>query len=373
MKRINDNKRMVPWKALTGLCMALAVSAAGAAFPAYAGQVTIAVDNQTGDDSLQLEVAVGGIPCMISADTGFLGSVEVPDGTVTVDARVIDDVYGYYDLEFEPEVDSTGGTAIRINLSYGENYGDEGEDYAPDLEGIETPEQWDPSTFDNGLPDTGMEEIDLSGDSADTGFLVIKCEPVNAFDEAVLTLLDENYTPYEIPLHMEPYFFRARVELPAGTYRETGLPEIKFNEYASPDGKLSYLWAHTGEAAFGGFIEIKPGEETIIDDLAIRTMVDGNITVTDSRYYAAKNKYEKEEQAEKELASAFEEKNYETLPETTLPTAEAPEEENASILETILGFLKKAAPFIVIVLLFAGAAYAVSLVRKKYRDNNRMY
>lgn len=353
--------------------MALAMSAAGASFPAYAGQVTIAVDNQTGDDSLQLEVAVGGVPCMISADTGFLGSVEVPDGTVAVDARVLDDVYGYYDLEYDPEVDSTGGTAIRINLSYSEHFGDEGALDAPDLEGIETPEQWDPATFDDGLPDTGVEEIDLSGDSADTGFLVIRCEPVNAFDEAVLTLLDENYTPYEIPLHMEPYFFRARVKLPAGKYRETGQPEITFNEYATPDGTLSYVWAHTGGTAFGGFIEIKPGEETEMDDLVIRTMVEGNIVVTDSRYYTAKQIYEKEEQAEKELASAFEEKNYETLPEATMPAAEVPEEENASIMETILGFLKKAAPFIVIVILLAGAAYAVSIMRKKYHDNNRMY
>ena len=39
----------------------------------------------------------------------------------------------------------------------------------------------------------------------------------------------------------------------------------------------------------------------------------------------------------------------------------------------ILGLLKKAAPFIVIALLLAGAAYAVSFARKKYNDNNRMY
>ncbi len=337
---------------------------------ALAENTNIVVDNQTGDDSLEVEVSVGGIPCMLSADTGFRYNLDAPTAKVKVDARVSGDVYGYYDLAYEPEVDLRDGGVIRITVTYSSQYGDEGEEEAPDLDGKTELEQWDPSTYDDGLPNTGMEDIDLSGGSSDVGILIIQCQPVNAFDEAVLTLVDKDYKTYEIPLHMEPYFFRARVKLPVGKYRESGQPKIAFNEYASPDSSLSYTWAHTGGAAFGGFFDIRAGEETEMADLVIQTVKGGQAMVTDSRYYYNKKVYEEESQAEQELDAEFKEKNYQSLVlDVESMTADDSGYTKPGFWETagkVASAILKLSP----VLLLAVGGY---VLYKKYQDNNSPY
>lgn len=338
---------------------------------AFAGNTNIVVDNQTGDDSLEVEVSVDGTHCLISADTGFRYNLDADPANARVNARVSGDIYGYYDLSYEPEADLSDGGLIRIKVTYSEQYGDEGEKEAPDLDGRTETEQWDPASYDDSLPDTGMEQIDLSGGAADTGTLLVQCRPVNAFDEAVLTLVDEEYKTYKIPLHMEPYFFRAEVKLPAGKYRESGTPGITFNESASRDGSLSYVWSHTGGAAFGGFLDIRVGEEAELRDLEIRTVRDGEITDTDSRYYFNKKVYEEESAAEEEIIRKFQEKNYQSLElDGDTGTQETEDEPGHGLTAAdVLKAMLTAVPF----LLLAAAAAGAFALYKRYMDNNRSY
>ena len=342
------------------------------ASPVFAGNTNIVVDNQTGDDSIEVEVSVDGTPCMVSADTGFRYNLGAASGHARVGARVSGDIYGYYDLSYEPEADLSDGGIIRITVTYSSMYGDEGAEEAPDLDAAGESTAWDPGSYDDGLPDTGMEWIDLSGGAADTGTLLVQCQPVNAFDEAVLTLVDEEYKTYTIPLHMEPYFFRAEVKLPAGQYRESGTPEITFNESASRDSSLSYVWAHTGGAAFGGFFDINPGEETQLRDLVIRTVRDGEITDTDSRYYFNKKTYEEESASAEAIDQEFQEKNYPNLVpdegQGTQDTGDAEEGHGLTVAD-VLQAVFTAIPFLLLTVAAAGAF----LLYKRYKDNNRSY
>lgn len=342
-------------------------------FMAFAGNTNIVVDNQTGDESLEVEVSVGGVPCLISADTGFRYNMDAPAGEAQVDARVSGDIYGYYDLSYEPEADLTDGGIIRVTVAYSDQYGDEGEEEAPDLDGKAETEQWDPDTFDDGLPDTGMEEFDFSGGAPDVGTLIIQCQPVNAFDEAVLTVIDEDYKTYEIPLHMEPYFFRAKVKLPAGKYRESGQPRVTFNEYASPDSSLSYAWAHIGGAAFGGFFDIRAGEETDMTDLVIQTVKGGQAMVTDSRYYYNKKVYEDESRAEQKLDAEFKEKNYQSLVLDNEIKTQDDGQEEAGFLEKLLAETPGILAAAVVLFLLAAVWVFIHRAVKQYQDNNRMY
>lgn len=363
------------WQAprmITAAVLALLVCATWQSV-SFAGGTNIVVDNRTGDNSIEVEVSVGGTPCMISADTGFRYNLDAPPDTVRVDARVSGDIYGYYDLSYEPEVNLADGGIIRITVEYSGLYGDAGIENAPDLDGVGTDgaDAWDPDSYDGSLPDTGMEEIDLSGGEDGAGTLVIRCQPVNAFDEAVLTLVDEDYKTYRIPLHMEPYFFRARVKLPAGKYRESGIPEITFNESASRDSSLSYVWAHTGGAAFGGFFDIRAGEETSMEDLVVRTVKGGEIMDTDSRYYFNKKAYEEESVAKLEGDREFKEKNYQSL---TLDGKKAGGEDEGAepgfmeIAGSVFAMLLKAVPF----LLMAVLATVGFVLYKRYKENNRI-
>ena len=338
---------------------------------AFAGNTNIVVDNQTGNDSLEIEVSVDGTPCMISVDTGFRYNLDVGSANAKVDARVSGDVYGYYDLSYEAEADLSDVRVIRITVQYSSLYGDKGMEYDPDLEGEAESYTWDPESYDNGLPDTGMEKLDLSSGATETGTLLVQCQPVNAFDEVVLTLVDEGYKTYTIPLHMEPYFFRAEVKLPAGKYRESGTPKVTFNEYASRDSSLSYVWGHTGGAAFGGFFDIQVGEETQLRDLVVQTVKDGEITGTDSRYYFNKKAYEAECDTEQKAIREFQEKNYQSLVmETGEEVQEEESEEGLNFMEALKGaamFLLKAVPFLLL------AAVGIHALYKKYKDNNRTY
>lgn len=340
--------------------------------PTFAGNTNIVVDNQTGDDSIEVEVSVDGTPCMVSADTGFRYNLDAVSGHARIGARVSGDIYGYYDLSYEPEADLSDGGIIRITVTYSGMYGDEGAEEAPDLDVAGVSTAWDPSSYDDGLPDTGMEWIDLSGGAADTGILLVQCQPVNAFDEAVLTLVDEEYKTYTIPLHMEPYFFRAEVKLPAGKYRESGTPGITFNESASRDGSLSYVWAHTGGAAFGGFFNINPGEEIQLRDLVIRTVRDGEITDTDSRYYFNKKTYEEESASAEAIDQEFQAKNYPNLVpdegQGTQDTADVEEGHGLTVSDVLKAALT-AMPFLLLTVAAAGAF----LLCKRYKDNNRSY
>ena len=341
---------------------------------AFAGNTNIVVDNQTGDDSIEVEVSVGGVPCILSADTGFRYNLDAVPDIVEVDARVSGDIYGYYDLAYEPEADLQDGGIIRITVSYSSQFGDEGIEDAPDLNGAGESNIWDPAMYDDGLPDTGMEEFDLSDGAAETGTLVIQCQPVNAFDEAVLTIVDEDYKTYQIPLHMEPYFFRAKVKLPAGKYRESGAPAITFNESASKDTSLSYVWAQTGGAAFGGFFDIHAGEETPMKDLAIRTVRDGEITDTDSRYYFNKKTYEEESKAVQKSDAEFQKKNY---PDLSLEIQEPSDDDslytNPGIWEKIVMTAAALVKVLIPLALVAVLGIGVRALHKKYKDNNRMY
>ena len=340
-------------------------------FPAFAGNTNIVVDNRTGDDSIEVEVSVDGTPCLVSADTGFRYNLDAASSRARIGARVSGDIYGYYDLDYDREVDLSDGGIIRITVEYSSLYGDEGAEEAPDLDAAGETTAWDSGSYDDGLPDTGMEKIDLSGGVADTGTLLVQCRPVNAFDEAVLTLVDGEYKTYTIPLHMEPYFFRAEVTLPAGKYRESGTPGITFNESASRDSSLSYVWSHTGGAAFGGFLDIRTGEETQLRDLEIRTVRDGEITDTDSRYYFNKQAYEKESAAEEEIIRKFQEKNYQSLVlDGDTGTQETEDEPGHGLTAAdVLKAMLTAVPF----LLLAAAAAGAFTLYKCNRDNNRSY
>lgn len=335
-------------------------------FPVYAGNTNIVVDNQTGDDSLEIEVTVNGTSCMLSLDTGFKYNLDMPEKKVPVAAWIPADTYGYYNLEYENDVDISKNAIIRITVTYSDNFGDYGDD---DIEVLEEDQTWSMDDYKDGLPDTGMEDIDLSGGREDAGILLISCEPVYAFDEAVLTLTDESYKTYRIPLHMEPYFFRAKVKLPAGKYRETGSPEITFNESASEDTSLTYVWNHPEGQAFGGFINIISGTETTLSKLAIKTMQNGAITDTDSRYYFNKNVYEKESEAQAESREEFMQEAYQSLViDETLPIAEEEEPKmfNVKIIIRVAGWLLG-------VVLIVGFIAGVLAIYKKYKNNNRMY
>ena len=328
-------------------------------FVAFAGNTNIVVDNQTENESLEVEVSVGGIPCLISADTGFRYNMDVSAEKVYVDARISKDIYGDYDLFYEPVVDLRDGGIVRITVAYSKQYGDDGEEEASDL--------------DDRLPDTGMEEFDLSSGTTDAGTLVIQCQPVNAFDEVILTLMDENYKTYQIPLHMEPYFFRAKVKLPVGKYRESGSPKVKFNEYASPDSTFSYAWAHTGGTAFGGFFDIKAGEETRISDLVIKTVKGGEAMDTDSRYYYNKKVYEEESRAEQELDARFKEKTYQSLVLNEEVSVADDNQDMGGGLRKIMEAVPMILKVMASISLLAVLSIGIRRVHERYQDNNRMY
>ena len=159
------------------------------------------------------------------------------------------------------------------------------------------------------------------------------------------------------------------MKLPAGKYRETGSPEITFNKSASEDTSLTYVWNHPEGQAFGGFINIISGTETTLSKLAIKTMQNGAITDTDSRYYFNKNVYEKESEAQAESREEFMQEAYQSLViDETLPVAkeEEPKLFNVKIIIRVAGCLLG-------VVLIVGFIAGVLAIYKKYKNNNRMY
>lgn len=342
-----------------------------AAFPVYAGNVNIVIDNQTNDTELEIEVLVDGKSCLLNAGNGFRYNLNTEAKTSQISARCLDDPYGYYVCDYEPEVEFTeDNTIIKITISYSENFGDEGDDSYVEEENI-TSQTWDPNAYIDGYPDNGYEEFDLSGDAPEKTILIVKCEPVYAFDEVTLTLIDENYKLYEIPLHMDPYFFRAKVTLPAGKYRESGTPSPVFNESASEDASITYAWIHETTGTFGGFIDLAAGQETILDDLKVKSIQDGKTTDTDSRYYFQKNNYEKESEVENKKQEDFRKSAYQSLDlaEQQKPDTTAEEETHWFNLQIFFQVLKVLG---VITVLCFGVLISKAII-KQYKENNRRH
>ena len=106
----------------------------------------------------------------------------------------------------------------------------------------------------------------------------------------------------------------------------------------------------------------------------IRTVRDGEITDTDSRYYFNKKTYEEERKAEQKRDAEFQKKNY---PDLSLDIKEPAEDDslytNPGIWEKIAMaaavLVKAFIPLTVVAVLGVG----VRVLYKKYKDNNCMY
>lgn len=104
----------------------------------------------------------------------------------------------------------------------------------------------------------------------------------------------------------------------------------------------------------------------------IRTVRDGEITNTDSRYYFNKKAYEEESASAEQIEQDFQEKNYPSLTLDTDKDWKDPEEAAPGfkdIIKKISTVVLYAVPFFLLVAMAAGGR----MLYRKYKDNNRSF
>ena len=334
---------------------------------AFAANGTVIAQNNTPDEDLNVEVMIDGASYILSPDNEYRASFECNTDTPQIAARVTDDPYEFYECTWEDNIDLASKNILTITVGYSENM------EAPQEEddGSDTidPNSVDWDSINYGIPDTAAEEIDLSNGATDTGILVINCKPVYAFKSVTLTLQGEDYKDYNIALHLDKYFFKARVKLPAGKYRETGTPQIEFQDNATTSNER-YSWNRTGKTAFGGFIDVPSGGEVSVTDYEVVENVGGQTQSASSTKLLNRTQEKEEEKLMEKQDKEFYQKTYQNL---TVDNQESPEEKQDF---SLLQFLKSAVKFlpiigiIAVVVIIAGA---VLWIVKRYNENNRMH
>lgn len=334
----------------------------------FAATGTVIAQNNTQDEDLSIEAMIDGASYILSPANEYRATFTCNTNSPQVTARIADDPYELYACTWDDTIDLSSKDILTITVDYSDNLEGEEEDDEPDTV---DPNSVDWDSINYGIPDTPAEEIDLSNGASDTGTLIVNCTPVYAFKTLTLTLQDEQYKDYNITLHLDPYFFKARVKLPAGKYRETGTPQIEFQDNATTNGER-YSWNRTGKTAFGGFITVPSGGEVSVTDYEVVENHGNQTSGASSQKLLQRTQQLEEKDLLEKQDKEFYQKTYQDL--TTETTAVQEPEKGfsvAGLLKTIAHYLPAVGGLVIAVIAVIAAVFIIIRLVAQYRENNR--
>jgi len=336
----------------------------------FAAAGTVIAQNNTQDEDLSIEAMIDGASYILSPANEYRATFTCNTNSPQVTARIADDPYELYACTWDDTIDLSSKDILTITVDYSDNLEGEEEDDEPDTV---DPNSVDWDSINYGIPDTPAEEIDLSNGASDTGTLIVNCTPVYAFKTLTLTLQDEQYKDYNITLHLDPYFFKARVKLPAGKYRETGTPQIEFQDNATTNGER-YSWNRTGKTAFGGFITVPSGGEVSVTDYEVVENHGNQTSGASSQKLLQRTQQLEEKDLLEKQDKEFYQKTYQDL--TTETTAVQEPEKGfsvAGLLKTIAHYLPAVGGLVIAVIAVIVAVFLIIRLVAQYRENNRRH
>ena len=336
----------------------------------FAAAGTVIAQNNTQDEDLSIEAMIDGASYILSPANEYRATFTCNTNSPQVTARITDDPYELYACTWDDAIDLSSKDILTITVDYSDNLEGEEEDDGSDTV---DPNSVDWNSINYGIPDTPAEEIDLSNGASDTGTLIVNCTPVYAFKTLTLTLQDEQYKDYNITLHLDPYFFKARVKLPAGKYRETGTPQIEFQDNATTNGER-YSWNRTGKTAFGGFITVPSGGEVSITDYEVVENHGKPTSGASSQKLLQRTQQLEEKDLLEKQDKKFYQKTYQDLTTETTATQE-PEQgfSIAGLLKAIAHYLPAAGGLVIAVITVIVIVIIVNKLVALYRENNRRH
>lgn len=336
----------------------------------FAAAGTVIAQNNTQDEDLSIEAMIDGASYILSPANEYRATFTCNTNSPQVTARITDDPYELYACTWDDAIDLSSKDILTITVDYSDNLEGEEEDDGSDTV---DPNSVDWNSINYGIPDTPAEEIDLSNGASDTGTLIVNCTPVYAFKTLTLTLQDEQYKDYNITLHLDPYFFKARVKLPAGKYRETGTPQIEFQDNATTNGER-YSWNRTGKTAFGGFITVPSGGEVSITDYEVVENHGNQTSGASSQKLLQRTQQLEEKDLLEKQDKEFYQKTYQDLTTETTATQE-PEQgfSIAGLLKVIAHYLPAASGLVIAVITVIVIVIIVNKLVALYRENNRRH
>ena len=333
----------------------------------FAATGTVIAQNNTQDEDLSIETMIDGASYILSPANEYRATFTCNTNSPQVTARIANDPYELYTCTWDDTIDLSSKDILTITVDYSDNLEGEEEDDEPDTV---DPNSVDWDSINYGIPDTPAEEIDLSNGASDTGTLIVNCTPVYAFKTLTLTLQDEQYKDYNITLHLDPYFFKARVKLPAGKYRETGTPQIEFQDNATTNGER-YSWNRTGKTAFGGFITVPSGGEVSVTDYEVVENHGNQTSGASSQKLLQRTQQLEEKDLLEKQDKEFYQKTYQDL--TTETTAVQEPEKGfsvAGLLKTIAHYLPAVGGLVIAVI---AVVFLIIRLVAQYRENNRRH
>lgn len=336
----------------------------------FAATGTVIAQNNTQDEDLSIEAMIDGASYILSPANEYRAMFTCNTNSPQVTARIADDPYELYACTWDDTIDLSSKDILTITVDYSDNLEGEEEDDEPDTV---DPNSVDWDSINYGIPDTPAEEIDLSNGASDTGILIVNCTPVYAFKTLTLTLQDEQYKDYNITLHLDPYFFKARVKLPAGKYRETGTPQIEFQDNATTNGER-YSWNRTGKTAFGGFITVPSGGEVSVTDYEVVENHGNQTSGASSQKLLQRTQQLEEKDLLEKQDKEFYQKTYQDL--TTETTAVQEPEKGfsvAGLLKTIAHYLPAVGGLVIAVIAVIAVVFIIIRLVAQYRENNRRH
>lgn len=336
----------------------------------FAAAGTVIAQNNTQDEDLSIEAMIDGASYILSPANEYRATFTCNTNSPQVTARITDDPYELYACTWDDAIDLSSKDILTITVDYSDNLEGEEEDDGSDTV---DPNSVDWDSINYGIPDTPAEEIDLSNGASDTGTLIVNCTPVYAFKTLTLTLQDEQYKDYNITMHLDPYFFKARVKLPAGKYRETGTPQIEFQDNATTNGER-YSWNRTGKTAFGGFITVPSGGEVSVTDYEVVENHGNQTSGASSQKLLQRTQQLEEKDLLEKQDKEFYQKTYQDL--TTETTAVQEPEKGfsvAGLLKTIAHYLPAVGGLVIAVIAVIAVVFLIIRLVAQYRENNRRH
>lgn len=336
----------------------------------FAATGTVIAQNNTQDEDLSIEAMIDGASYILSPANEYRATFTCNTNSPQVTARIADDPYELYACTWDDAIDLSSKDILTITVDYSDNLEGEEEDDGSDTV---DPNSVDWDSINYGIPDTPAEEIDLSNGASDTGTLIVNCAPVYAFKTLTLTLQDEQYKDYNITMHLDPYFFKARVKLPAGKYRETGTPQIEFQDNATTNGER-YSWNRTGKTAFGGFITVPSGGEVSVTDYEVVENHGNQTSGASSKKLLQRTQQLEEKDLLEKQDKEFYQKTYQDL--TTETTAVQEPEKGfsvAGLLKTIAHYLPAVGGLVIAVIAVIAVVFIIIRLVAQYRENNRRH
>ena len=336
----------------------------------FAATGTVIAQNNTQDEDLSIEAMIDGASYILSPANEYRATFTCNTNSPQVTARIADDPYELYACTWDDTIDLSSKDILTITVDYSDNLEGEEDDDEPDTV---DPNSVDWDSINYGIPDTPAEEIDLSNGASDTGTLIVNCTPVYAFKTLTLTLQDEQYKDYNITLHLDPYFFKARVKLPAGKYRETGTPQIEFQDNATTNGER-YSWNRTGKTAFGGFITVPSGGEVSVTDYEVVENHGNQTSGASSQKLLQRTQQLEEKDLLEKQDKEFYQKTYQDLTAETTAVQEPKKGFSvAGLLKTIAHYLPAVGGLVIAVIAVIAVVFLIIRLVAQYRENNRRH